>query len=143
MRIWTAFWTVVVAVLAAFVVANWPALAAQTTVHLILTTVTAPLGLIMLGVVLGLSVMFLVFLVWLETRAIVELGRAGRQASSASSDALDRHLTTLEQQVSGLRTETGEAVRDLVERLGHVEQVVKEEVGRTTASAPHGVTGLA
>lgn len=143
MRIWTAFWGLVVAVLAAFVVANWPALAAQTTVHLILTTVTAPLGLIMLGVVLGLSVLFLVFLVWLETRAIVELGRAGRQATAVSTDALASHLTTLEQQVSGLRAETGDAVRDLVERLAHVEQVVKEEVGRGTPPAPHGVTGLA
>lgn len=69
MRIWAIVLVLVVAIVAAFAVANWAALAAPTSINLVLAEVTAPLGLTMLGGVMGLTLLFLLFVVRLETKA--------------------------------------------------------------------------
>ncbi|MDH4063731.1 MAG: hypothetical protein OEW19_04970 [Acidobacteriota bacterium] len=106
MRIWTIFWLTIVAVIAVFAVANWQVLMAPTTITLLITEVTAPLGLTLLGVIAGLALLFLVFLVWLETRALVELGYARRTLRpEPGSVPREEPRAELEREVVALRAE--------------------------------------
>ena len=130
MRIWTIFWLVVVALLAVFTAANWQVLAAPTTISLVVAQVTAPLGLTLLGAIVGLGLVFLVFLVWLETRALVELGYARRRQESPAGTAVGDRRADLEREILALRAETGESLRNVIARFDHLEQFVREEAER-------------
>lgn len=131
MRIWTIVLVLVVAIVAAFAVANWAALAAPTSINLVLAEVTAPLGLTMLGAVLGLTLLFLLFVVWLETKALVGIGRAGRQSHETAGLPIGELRGELNREFSGFRTETSESMRTVIARLDTLERVVKDELERT------------
>jgi len=108
MRLWVTLWVAVVAMLGVFSIVNWQALMAPVALDLIVAKVTAPLGVAMLGAVAVLTLLYLLFLVWLETKALLQFGRADSRA------------------------ETERSMRDIVARLEHVEQALKDEVGRVS-----------
>lgn len=72
MKFRTPLLLILLAILALFAALNWPAFTAPTTLNLLVTTVQAPLGLIMLGAVLLLSLLFAVFAAYLQTAALLE-----------------------------------------------------------------------
>jgi uncharacterized integral membrane protein len=131
MRVWTIFWAVVVAVLAVFAFANWGVLTAAATISLIFADVTAPLGLTLLGAMVGLTLLFLVFLVWLETKTLTGMGRARHLPQESVGAPIAELRADLERQFSGLRTESQESMRTVVDRLEALERVVKEGSERT------------
>jgi len=129
MRFWVVFWLLVAAAVGTFSVVNWQVLTARTQIDLLVAQITAPLGLVMLGGMAALALLFLLFLVWLETKALIQIGRTSRQAPVEPSGAMIAELRTeLERHLSGLRGESSEAMRNIVARLEHMEQVVKDEV---------------
>jgi hypothetical protein len=85
MRVWAIFWLFIVAAVAAFSVLNWSVLTAQTSISLLFVQVAAPLGLVMLGAMGTFALLFLLFLVWLETSTLLHL-----RSSSNVSGRLDR-----------------------------------------------------
>jgi hypothetical protein len=98
MRVWAIFWAIVAVFFGLFVVANWQVLTLQTSINLLVSQVTAPLGLVMLGVMGVLTLLYLLFLVWLETRVLVQL----------RSTVLAKRMDRVEQ-----------VVRDEVGRIDH------------------------
>lgn len=108
MSLWITLWIAVVAAVGAFSVVNWHVLMAPVALDFIVAQVTAPLGVAMLGAMAVLTLLYLLFLVWLETKALLQIGR------------------------SGSRAETEGSMRDVVARLEHVEQALKDEVGRVS-----------
>jgi len=112
MRLWVTLWVAVVAMLGVFSIVNWQALMAPVALDFIVAQVTAPLGVAMLGAVAVLTLLYLLFLVWLETKALLQFGRADSRA------------------------ETERSMRDIVARLEHVEQALKDEVGRVSDLLP-------
>lgn len=131
MRTWATVWVLVVAIVAAFAVANWAALVAPTAINLVLAEVTAPMGLTMLGAILGLMLLFLLFIVWLETKALVEIGRAGRPLNQTAGLPIGELRAELDREFSGLRAETSESMRTVITRLDTLERAVKDEIERT------------
>lgn len=127
MRIWTFFWLIVVAITATFAVVNWQVLTAPTNIDFVFAQATAPLGLVMLGAMVALGLLFLIYLVWLETKVLVDMGRAGRAAPPAQAVPVEELRTDLERQIAALRGETIDSMRSLSDRFEHVEQVVKSE----------------
>jgi hypothetical protein len=105
MRFWVIVWIAVIAVVGTFSLVNWRALLTPVALDFVIAQVTAPLGVTMLGAMVILTLLFLFFLVWLETKALLRIGPAGGRAEA-------RELS------------------DVNARLGHVEQVLKEEVTR-------------
>lgn len=132
MRIWTVAWLLVMAVFATFAFVNWNVLAAPTPIDLILLRLTAPLGFVMLGAILCLALLFFLFLVWLETRTLLQIGRSGRQATGTSDGVNTQLLVGLEQQLTGLRTETSESMRHVLDRMEHLERIVKDDIESTS-----------
>jgi len=70
---------IVVAAVAAFVALNWSAFLTPTTLSLGVAGVQAPLGLVMLGLLAFLAVLFLVFVVYLQTSFLLEARRNAKE----------------------------------------------------------------
>lgn len=58
---------------------NWAAFTAPTTLNLLFTRVEAPLGLVMLGVVLFLTLLYILFSLGVEASALLEIRRYARE----------------------------------------------------------------
>lgn len=137
MRFWMVFWSLVGLSLGVFVIANWGVLLEQTTLSLVLTRVSAPLGLVLLGAMAALTVLFLVFLVWLETKALVQF-RPLTSPDSAQGDKLLAGLRgDIERDLGEFRAETTESFRAVMARLEDLEQVVSSG-GRSSDHSPGG-----
>jgi hypothetical protein len=131
MRLWVVVWSVVAAIVALFTIANWSVLTAPTTISLIVTEVSGPLGLMMLGMMAGLTLLFLIFLLWVETKAIVQMPKAGARPGGEGTAAQAAEIRTeLERQLGGLRADSEHASKAVLARLDRVEQTVRDEVGR-------------
>src|SRR5437773_12580648 len=79
MRLRSILLLVVVGVIALFAALNWEAFTAPTTLRLGFGTMEAPLGLIMLGVTVLLTLLFLVFVTYLQASVLLEGRRHARE----------------------------------------------------------------
>ncbi|MEF7616905.1 LapA family protein [Aquincola sp. MAHUQ-54] len=81
----------VLALTAGFALLNWTAFATPTSLYLGFTTVEAPLGLIMLGLVALLSVVFVVWAISLQATLLMEQRRLNKelQAQRALADTAE------------------------------------------------------
>ena len=80
---------VVLAVVALFALANWGAFTALAPLSLGVTTVQAPLGLIMLGLVVFVCVLFTAWMITMQAAALLE-ARRQTKALHAQRDLADR-----------------------------------------------------
>lgn len=69
----------VLAAIAVFAMLNWGAIMAPTTLSLAFTTIQAPLGLVMLGLVALITTVFLTFVVYLQSSVLMETRRQARE----------------------------------------------------------------
>ena len=65
--------------LALFTALNWSAFTAPTTLSVIFATVEAPLGLLLLGIVVLLAALFLIYVVYLQSSVLLETRRHARE----------------------------------------------------------------
>ncbi len=70
------------ALLALFVAANWAAFVAPTSLSLLIATVEAPLGLVMLAVTAAVALVFLAYAFYLQGGALVETRRMTRELAA-------------------------------------------------------------
>lgn len=75
MKIRTLFLLAVLTTLAAFAALNWNAFNAPAQLSLGVTSVTAPLGLVMLGLTVLLTALFLVFILYLQASVLLDTRR--------------------------------------------------------------------
>ncbi len=79
MKIRTLFLVIVIAAIAAFVALNWNSFLTPTTLSLGVAVVHAPLGLVMLGLLVFLAAVFLVLVVYLQTSFLLEARRNAKE----------------------------------------------------------------
>src|SRR4029079_2755784 len=82
MSIRTVALVVLLAAVAIFVIVNWSAFMTTTTLSLLVGTVQAPLGLLMLMITALLGVVFLPSVVWLQTSVLLESRRLNRDLAA-------------------------------------------------------------
>jgi hypothetical protein len=82
MKVRTLFLLIVLVAISAFAALNWNAIMMPTTLSLGVAVVKAPLGLVMLGILAFLTALFLVFVVYLQTAALLEARRHARELQS-------------------------------------------------------------
>ena len=109
------------AALAIFVVVNWAAFMAPTSLSLLFGTIEAPLGLLMLMVTAVLGVLFLAYVVWLQTSVLLESRRLNRElaaqrqlADQAEASRFTELRTHIDQAINGLAAQLAE----LDDRMG-------------------------
>ena len=131
MKLRTLFPLLLLAALAAFAALNWSEFVRPTKLSLLLTTVQAPLGLIMLLLCALLLALFLVFVVVLQTSLIVDARRSARElrtqrelADQAEASrltelrgVLETRLDSLEQKLSASIEQSGNTLAAYIGEL--------------------------
>lgn len=79
MKIRTMFVLLLLVLVGAFSALNWSVFTAPTTLSLGLVDIQAPLGLVLLGLLVFVTLVFLVFVLYLQTVVFVELRRHARE----------------------------------------------------------------
>lgn len=144
MNIRTLFLLIILSAIAAFAALNWSVFITPTTLFLGFVTVQAPLGLIMLGLLILLTVFFLIFVVYQQTSALFDTRRHSRelQANRELADKAEASRFTelrifldmeLKRQ-AGLDAESRAAVLARLDQLDHDLRLAIDQSG-TTLSA--------
>ncbi|BBP00206.1 LapA family protein [Sulfuriferula nivalis] len=79
MKIRTLLLLIVLLAISAFAALNWNVLVTPTELSLGITSVQAPLGLVMLGLLVLLTVLFLIFILYLQTTVLLDTRRHTRE----------------------------------------------------------------
>ena len=136
--------------LAAFVLANWGVLNAPTTLSLAFAEVQAPLGVVMLGFIVAVTVLFLAYIVYLQMSGLLETRRHGKelqaqrqladQAEQSRFTDLRSHLDAEFARQAARQSELDAALRS---RLDALEQQLKTMVEQQANSVSASVGELA
>jgi hypothetical protein len=126
MQLRTVLLLIVLAAIAAFAAVNWNAFATPTTLSVVVTTVQAPLGLIMLGFVTVLAFVFLVFVVYLQGSVLLD-SRRHAKALQAQRDLADQAEASRFTELRGFIA--GELI-NLAERINETRAMVLERVNQ-------------
>jgi uncharacterized integral membrane protein len=126
---------IVIGILVIFALVNWGAFTAQTTLSVGFATVEAPLGLVLLGFAGLLTLLFLIYVVYLQSSVLLESRRYARELQSqreladqaeASRVAELRSLVTSE--VQKLASEAKEMKTSLLARLEQLETDLRSSI---------------
>jgi hypothetical protein len=138
MRARTALLLLVLVAVGIFAALNWPAITTPTSLHLGFMRVNAPIGLVLLGVTAGVTVLYVLFLTWIQTSALLEARRASRElqvqrqlAESAETSrytALEAHVQS---SLASIQTAIGDASRDVIARVERSEEALRAEIERS------------
>lgn len=129
---------------ALFTAANWSAFTAPTTLSVVFATVEAPLGLILLGIVVLLAAMFLVYVAYLQSTVLFETRRHARElnaqrelAEQAEASRFSRLQASLETELRKLADKEEESAARVIERLDRLDRELRaavEQSGNTLAA---------
>ena len=125
MSIRTLVLLLIFAALAIFVIVNWAAFTTPTTLSLLVGSVEAPLGLIMLMITGALALVFLAYAFYLQTSVLLETRRMTRElaqqrqlADQAEASRFTELRTHIDQAVNGLAAQIGELDQRIAGRSG-------------------------
>jgi len=125
MSIRTVALVLLLALLAMFVIVNWSAFMAPTTLSLLVGSIEAPLGLLMLMITALLGVVFLAYVVWLQTSVLLESRRQNRElatqrqlAEAAEASRFTELSAHIDQSINGLAAQIAELDDRLSGRAG-------------------------
>lgn len=144
MTIRSVLLVVVLGLLVAFTLANWPAITAPTSVSVLVARVEAPLGLILLSFLFVVTLVFLFLMAWQQAGAIVETRRAAKEltAQRALADQAEASRFTelrahLDARFDALLAQQRAPEDIFVARLDRLEMALREHIdhaGNTLAA---------
>jgi len=125
----------VLGALALFTVVNWSAFTAPTTLSVVFAAVEAPLGLVLLGMVVLVTALFLVYVVYLQSSVLFETRRHARELQAQRELAEDAEISRyhelrafLETQMQNLSKQNEQSKADLAARLDQVEGDLRQSI---------------
>lgn len=137
MRARTALWLVIVVALGVFAALNWSVVTAPAPLYFVFARVEAPLGLILLGVTVGITALYALFLMWIETGALLEARRSARElqaqrqlAESAEASRYEELRAFLQRELAELHTLPEKVSRELIARLDRAENQLRSDIER-------------
>ena len=137
MGVRSAFLFVIVLLIAALAALNWGALSAPSEVWLGFMTVTAPLGLIMLGLTVVLAAFFLVYVLYLHSSVLIDTKRHTREmqvqrdlADKAEASRFTELRLFLEAQENTHMSRNAERHTALIARVEQLENTLAAHVGQ-------------
>ena len=118
-----------------FTAVNWSAFNTPTTLSVIFATVEAPLGLVLLGMVVLLAALFLIYVVYLQSSVLLETRRHARElhtqrelAEHAEISRLHDLRSFLETQLQNLGKQTEQSKAELSGRLDQLEGDLRQSI---------------
>ena len=144
MRARTVLLVFVLGAIAVFAALNWSAFMTPTSLSLGFATVQGPLGLIMLGLTALVTVLFLAFVVYLQTSVLIDARRHARELKAQrelADEAEASRFTELRgfvkealQKLEGQCEESRTSVLARLEQLERALQSAVEQTGNTLAA---------
>jgi hypothetical protein len=144
MRLRTLFILIVLAAIGAFSILNWNAFITPTPLSLGFVDIEAPLGLVMLGLLVFLTALFLVFIVFLQTSVLLEARRHSRdlKASQALAEKTETSRFTelkffLDGELKKLTSAGNDSTVAMKARMDQLERDLRsavEQSGNTVAA---------
>lgn len=132
---------VVLGVLIVFAAINWSAFVAPTTLSVGFTTMEAPLGLILLGIAASLTLLFLIYVVYLQSSTLMESRRYGRElqaqrevADRAEASRFTQLQSFLEAELQKLAKQTEEAKAGTLSRVDQLEKDLRATMEQSANS---------
>ena len=126
---------VVLAVIVVFAALNWSGITTPATVSLLLTDVQAPIGLILLGIAVLLTVVFLIFVAYLQTSVLLDARRHSRElraqrelADQAEASRFTDLRVFLDTELRKLAAQVAESQVGVTGRLDRAEQDLRTAV---------------
>jgi uncharacterized integral membrane protein len=149
MRLLGALGILVLGLLAAFVIANWHVLAAPVEVSLLVATINAPAGIILLGGTALLLVLLGAYTLSLHTSTLLEARRHAKElreqrllADQAEASRFTELNAAMQKEFADLRVElqkvSNESANSVAAAIGEVEDKLDRALG--TAGAEAGLT---
>jgi hypothetical protein len=133
MGVRSAFLFAILLLIAALAALNWGTLSSPVPVSLGFMTVSAPLGLMMLGLTVALGVFFLVYVLYLHSSVLLDAKRHNKEmqvqrdlADKAEASRFTELRNFLEAQENKHMAENAERHAALIARLGQVESVIRQ-----------------
>ena len=131
--------------IALFAAVNWSAIMAPTTLSFIFATVQAPLGLILLAATAVLAVLFLAFIVTMQTSVMMETRRLHKevenqrkladQAEASRFTELHNYLGVELGQLAQQNASTATSMEDRLRQTGQELRTSVEQTGNTMMAA--------
>lgn len=144
MKLHSLLLLIILAVVAIFAALNWGVFLAPTELWLGFTSVQIPLGLLMLGLLVFITVLFLIYVVYLQGSVLLEARRHSRAlqtnrelADSAEASRFTELRAFLDGELTRQTTLNGEAkemVLARIDRLEHDFRSFTEQSGNTLAA---------
>lgn len=135
---------IILVTLVIFAALNWSAIVAPIPLSLLFTEMNAPLGLILLSVTGILVLLFLSFVIYMQSSTILLRKRLNREletqrelADKAEASRFTELRTYLATELQSLKTQNTEVYQQTEVRLAQTESAVKavvEETGRTLSA---------
>lgn len=146
MRLLGALGILVLGLLAAFVIANWQVLAAPVEVSLLVATINAPAGVILLGGTALLLVLLGAYTLSLHTSTLLEARRHAKElreqrllADQAEASRFTELNAAMQKEFADLRVElqkvSNESSNSLAAAIGEVEDKLDRALGTTTGAS--------
>ena len=118
-----------------FTAVNWRAFTAPTTLSVIFATVEAPLGLVLLSLVVVLVALFLIYVVYLQSSVLFETRRHARElhaqrdlAEHAEISRIHELRSSLEAQLQAIGKQTERSQSELAARLDRLEAELRRSI---------------
>ena len=128
----------VLGLIAVFSALNWGAFIAPTVLSLGFTSVEAPLGLILLAIVALLTVLFLVYITYLQSTVLLESRRHARElqvqrdlAEQAETSRFNQLQTVMETELQKLSGDMEQSKSLLLTRLDQIERDLRSALEQT------------
>lgn len=118
-----------------FTAVNWSAFTTPTTLSVIIATVEAPLGLVLLGMVVLLAALFLIYVVYLQSSVLFDTRRHARElhdqrelAEHAEISRIHDLRTSLETQLQAIGKQSELSKSELTARLDRLETDLRQSI---------------
>ncbi len=135
MKLRTLFLLIVMVATSVFAAINWGTFTAPTTLSLAFGSVQAPLGLIMLGLTAFLTALFILFLIFIQTSALLEFRRHEKElqamrelAEHAEASRFTQLQEVLEKETQRIADLDKESRTQVLERLERLEGAINSAI---------------
>ena len=125
----------------AFVGVNWVAITTPTQLSLLFTEIEAPLGLVMLGMLVGVACVFVIMIAYIQGTVLVETRRHARELSAqreladkAEASRFTDLRAHLDQEMRRLGESLTQITQETVARVDRAEMGLREHSGHSEIS---------
>lgn len=141
MQIRTFLFIIILGAIGGLAVLNWTAFTTPTELWLGVTTVQAPLGLVMLGLTAVLTVLFLIFIVYMQSSVLLEARRHAKElqanrelADQAEASRFTELRNFIDLEMKSIVNQDVESRAALLARMDRIETDVLAAVNQSGAT---------